>query len=95
MVLPLHLTERSPEGIWLAIQFCRSNRTRGTRWHEPPGVFRDRLGQHCIKKADGSVFCFHAQDPCHRGIVESEAAMQRLGFCRAWGEPVTQEGPAG
>ncbi|MCA3642152.1 MAG: hypothetical protein IOC63_09890 [Methylobacterium sp.] len=88
MLPPFHLVERSSEGIWLAIQFCGSNWTRGTRWHEPPGVFRDRLGQYCIKKAGGCIFCSDIEDLERCGVVECEEAMGKLGFSRAWGEPV-------
>lgn len=94
MTPPLHLIERVA-GIWLALQDCGAGLTRWTYWREPPGVFRDGLGQHCIRKADGRVFCSDLEDLRHHGVVECEEAMAALGFSREFGEPIpNDDGPA-
>ena len=92
---PLHLVE-TIAGVWIAVQDMGGGLTRWTHWREPPGVFRDRLGQHCIRKADGGVFCSDFQDLQHHGVVECEEAMAALGFSRAYREPIprTGDGPA-
>lgn len=92
-MFPFHLVERTPEGIWLAVQFCGSKRmprTRNTYWHEPPGVYIDDLGQYCFRMKSGCIFCSDTEDLEDCGIVECEDAMAKIGFCRAWGEPVQE-----
>jgi hypothetical protein len=93
---PLHLIERTA-GVWTAIQNMGGGLTRWTHWREPPGVYRDRLGQFCIAQPDGRIFCSDFNDLRHHGVVECEGAMAMLGFSRAQGEPIPrkEDGPAG
>lgn len=93
----LHLVERfATGGLWRAVQQWPSSapllsgpRQRTSYWHEPPGVFRDRLGQFCWRTPNGTIFCSDTAKSGRHGIVEGgEQAMRWLGFIPAFGAPI-------
>lgn len=96
----LHLLERFANGVWRVVQewpsgdpLLRLPRRRTCYWHEPAATFRDRLGQFCWRTPDGTTFCSDTAKPGLHGTVEGgEQAMRRLGFTKALGELIEENG---
>ena len=97
---PFHLMKCPSAGVWAAVQQLYSTGKESVRrtlyFQEPPGMFRDGLGQYCwcypnIGGPLGFTFCSDASDHRHYGMMDDLETLRNFGFVRLFGQVIKEK----